>query len=305
MIKSIRQVLRHSAHSGPVYALTGSDDNQFFFSGSGDGTVIKWTINSLEKPVATARIDGQIFSMLCLDDKQHLIVGTMSGTIHVIDLNFKKEIHCITFHEESIFDLKRYDNKIFAASKDGSISVWSMADYSLERVVTISTSSLRMIDFNDSEQHAAIASSDNNIYILDLRSYKISSVLTGPSNSVFSVAFDKLHHKLLAGSRDAMLYQYELGTMNSHKINAHLYTINHIQVLGNSKYFATASRDKTIRLWNSDTLELLKVIDKEKYNGHVNSVNRLLWLPSSSYLVSGGDDRTVMVWEIEMVNDKS
>src|SRR6187399_1259276 len=110
MIKSIRQVLRHSAHSGPVYALTGSHDNQFFFSGSGDGTVIKWTINSLEKPVVTARIDGQIFSMLYLDDKQHLIVGTMSGTIHVIDLNFKKEIHCITFHEESIFDLKRYDN---------------------------------------------------------------------------------------------------------------------------------------------------------------------------------------------------
>lgn len=297
--------MRYSAHAGPVYALAGSENNQFFFSGSGDGTIIKWTINSLDKPVATARIDGQIFSMLYLGDKQHLIVGTMSGNIHVIDLNLKKEIHCITFHEESIFDLKRCDNNIFAASKDGSISIWSTTDYSLDRVVTISTSSLRMIDFNDSEQHAAIASSDNNIYILDLLTYKITSVLTGPSNSVFSVAFDNLHHKLLAGSRDAMLYQYELDTMNSQKVNAHLYTINHIQFLGNSECFATASRDKTIRLWNSDTLGLLKVIDKEKYNGHVNSVNRLLWLPSSNYLVSGGDDRTVIVWEIEMVNDKS
>jgi WD repeat-containing protein 61 len=305
MITSIRQVLRYSTHAGPVYALTGSDDNQFFFSGSGDGTVVKWMIDSLDKPVATARIDGQIFSLLYLGDKEHLVVGTMSGTMHVIDLNFKKEIHCITFHQESVFDIKRYGNKIFAVSKDGSISIWSTEDYSLDKVITISTSSLRMIDFNDTKEEAAIASSDNNIYLLDLRSGKISSVLAGPSNSVFSVAFDKLHDKLLAGSRDAMLYQYDLGTLNFNKINAHLYTINHIQILGKGDCFVTASRDKTIRLWNSDTLELLKVIDKEKYNGHVNSVNRLLWLPTSNYLVSGGDDRTVIVWEIEIMNDKS
>jgi WD40 repeat protein len=65
-----------------------------------------------------------------------------------------------------------------------------------------------------------------------------------------------------------------------------------------NKFFASASRDKTIRIWSAETYELQKSIDKEKYDGHLNSVNKLLWLHSHNYLISGSDDRSIIIWKV-------
>ena len=48
-------------------------------------------------------------------------------------------------------------------------------------------------------------------------------------------------------------------------IAAHNYTVNKIALQPGGQLFATASRDKTIKLWRSDPVELLKVINKEKF----------------------------------------
>ncbi|MBK8425147.1 MAG: hypothetical protein IPL27_03820 [Lewinellaceae bacterium] len=59
------------------------------------------------------------------------------------------------------------------------------------------------------------------------------------------------------------------------------------------RFFATASRDKTLKIWDSATFTLLKVVDTIRDGGHINSVNRLLWLPEC--LVSASDDRSAIL----------
>jgi len=82
-------------------------------------------------------------------------------------------------------------------------------------------------------------------------------------------------------------------------IPAHNYAIYSIVFSPNKKYFATASRDKTIKIWNAEILELLVRIDKKNFDGHTHSVNKLLWSDYKNYLISAGDDRAIMVWEIK------
>jgi WD40 repeat protein len=77
---------------------------------------------------------------------------------------------------------------------------------------------------------------------------------------------------------------------------AHLFTVNHIVFSPNGQLFATASRDKTLKIWDAQTFQLLKVVDTMRHGGHINSVNRLLWLPDC--LVSCSDDKTVMLWRV-------
>lgn len=295
----IEQISKFALHKGSVYALVNGNSGNSFLSAGSEGIVVQWNLNDPLNAVAIAKVDGQVFSLLLLPEKNHLVIGTMSGGLHIIDLSEKKEIHYITYHEQSIFDIKLYEQQLLVASKDGTLSVWSVKDYSLQRVVNVSDLSLRMIDLHSSRQEAAIACSDNNTYLLNLEHWKIKAVLQGPSNSVFSVAYVQGSEKLLAGSRDAQLYVYDLKTKQLEKqIKAHLYTINHLQFISGNKYFATASRDKTIRIWEAETFELLKVLDKEKSNGHINSVNRLLWIPSQSVLLSASDDRSIIAWKL-------
>jgi WD40 repeat protein len=81
-------------------------------------------------------------------------------------------------------------------------------------------------------------------------------------------------------------------------IPAHNWAIYDIAYSPNSNLFATASRDKTLKIWDSKTFQLLKVINKEKYDGHLNSVNKLIWSTYNNYLISAGDDRSIIIWDI-------
>ncbi len=295
----VEQIANISWHKGSVYSLVRTAEQDSFLSAGSEGIVLKCNIKEPHQAVAIAKVDGQIFSMLFLENKNHLVIGTMSGSVHIIDLNEHREIYSSTHPKHSIFDIKIHNQKIFAASKEGTIFIWSAEDYSIESVVSISELSLRMLDFHPHKKEAAIACSDNSCYILDLHNLKISNVLTGPQNSAFCICYSPDGKKLLVGSRDARLYIYDVESLSLEKeIAAHLYTINHMLFIMNNRFFCTASRDKTFRIWDYDSLELLKSIDKSKDNGHRNSVNRLLWLPEHQTLISAGDDRSMLIWKI-------
>jgi WD40 repeat protein len=78
---------------------------------------------------------------------------------------------------------------------------------------------------------------------------------------------------------------------------AHLFTLNHIAFSPDGHLFATASRDKTFKIWDAQTYELLKVVDTLRLGGHINSVNRLLW--HGGGLISVSDDRRAIIWSHE------
>jgi WD40 repeat protein len=78
-----------------------------------------------------------------------------------------------------------------------------------------------------------------------------------------------------------------------------LFAINDIALSPNGKYFATASMDKSIKIWDTEKMQLLKVIDKARHAGHGTSVNKLWWSSFNNQLISASDDRSISVWEIE------
>jgi WD40 repeat protein len=106
---------------------------------------------------------------------------------------------------------------------------------------------------------------------------------------------------LLSGSRDAHLavWDTESGQLLD-RFPAHLGTLNHLVAIPEWGCIGSAGRDKEIRLWDSKTLELRRVINREHapQHAHTHSVNRLLWIPEKSMLLSAGDDRKIRAWQI-------
>ena len=246
--------------------------------------------------MAVAKVNEQIFSLCYLKHLNQLLIGTMSGALHVIELNEKKEIHHINLHKQSIFDIQYFDEEIYVASKDGTLSIWT-DQFELKNQLTVSPQGLRCIAFQIEKKWMAVGSSDHRIYLYDAF-HSEKKILEEPGNSVFSLASSSDGNYLLAGGRDALLYVYNTPDFSLvKKINAHWFTINHILFLEGTNFFATASRDKTIRLWSTSDFSPVKSLDVST-DGHKNSVNRLLWLKESSLLISTGDDKSILVWHL-------
>lgn len=295
----VEKLFQVAAHSGSIYSII-SDSDEFVYTAGSEGVVLKWNIQSPDSAIAVAKVSGQIFSLYLFQSLNQLWVGTMSGAVHVLDLNSKKEIHHFVNHTASVFDIQlSHDGKIFIASKDGSISIWKATTSQFLQTIFVAEGGLRKITFHPTRNEMAIGSSDNIIYIFSTDNYELIKKIEAHANSIFSLCYSTGGEHLFSGGRDAMLYCWDV-LNNYHelkKLPAHLYTINDI-VLLNGNLMATAGRDKHVKIWNADNLKLIKVLDKEKFEGHKNSVNKLCWLNKQKILLSVSDDRSMIAWRI-------
>jgi len=57
--------------------------------------------------------------------------------------------------------------------------------------------------------------------------------------------------------------------------------------------------DKSIKVWDAETFQLLKVIDKARHAGHGTSINKVLWTNFNNLLLSASDDRSISTWDIK------
>lgn len=299
----VHQVAALTGHEGSVYALYQPKGADYFFSAGGDGMVVRWDLKLPGDGELLARVPSHVFSMLQLPGG-HMLLGQMQGGIHVIDVTSKTELKHLALHEKGVFDLKLSPNgrTFLAAGGDGVLSVWDADSFELQRQLPVSTESLRSITYSSDNKTLAMGSSDNRVYVLDARSLATLDVLEGHENSVFCTAFQAEGEYLLSGSRDAHFHVWKPGKKYQlyRRIPAHRFTINSIAFSPCGRMFASAGRDKEIRIWDAHSFNLLKVINHDKNEGHVNSVNQVLWVPFNNYLISASDDRSLMIWDIDV-----
>lgn len=261
--------------------------------------VVEWNLETKGDGKLLVKVNRPVYSMLMDTHKQQLYCGTASGNLHIIDWVAGKEIRNIEAHTLGIFDIKQINNRFVTAGGDGCIRVWD-EDFNLLNTLAVSDKSARVIAVHPSLSQFAVGFSDFHIRIFDAQTLSCLHEWEAHSNSVFALAYHPSGQLLYSGGRDVMLRSWELNqpTAPLLDIPAHTLHINAIAFSPDETLFATVSMDKTLKLWDSPSGQLLKVIDKLKHDGHVTSVNKVMWL-NDTELITCSDDRTVMVWKIE------
>jgi WD40 repeat protein len=305
MTIDIKKTTQLTGHQGSVYTLTDSRAPQYFLSGAGDGWVVEWDLAKPEVGKLLAKIETNIFALLFIKEKNLIVAGNRDGGIHFIDLNDPAQNKNVAHHNKGVFSTQLIDNQLITLGGEGSITRWSLDEKRTLESLQLSSKSLRSMDFSTSRNEFAVGASDGNIYILD-KNFDLKKIIKAHKNSVFTVKYAPDGQYLLSGGRDAMLNMWDVASdfKNISSLPAHLYTLNDIAFHPtNPTLFATASRDKTIKIWhfnpqNTEGPTLLKVLDTIRYGSHINSVNSLLWSSYNNYLLSASDDRSIIVWEI-------
>lgn len=303
----VEKLKEFTGHKGSVFAMSMDSAGNHFYTSGDDGIVVAWDLNSeKDEGKALMRAHAAIYSVLLIEELDALIAGASDGTFFYINLSEGQLLHTRKSISEAIYNLyyQPENGWLWILYAKGYLDVWDLKNMHNLHRIRLGEENLRSIISGLEPSQLIIGSSDHSISVLDTENMKKVANWKAHDNSVFSLDMHTESKYLISGGRDAQLKLWDLQKdwQLREQIPAHMYTINQISFSDNYDFFATASRDKTIKVWDSYTLELLKVINAEKYEGHYHSVNKISWRRNLLELVSCSDDRRIIHWRLEISN---
>lgn len=296
----LTRISERSGHRAAIYDIAPSPNG--FYTAAADGFIVHWHRDDVDFGEVVARVDGGKFLCLTTLEDGGFVAGALDGGVHwLYPGEEEKNLH-VAHHTRGVFAVLRVGNDVYTAGGDGVLTRWDATTRRTAESLPLSNNSLRSLAWIPHQSGALlVGASDGQVHLV-INGFTHSKAFAANEPSVFCVAPLPGHQptRYVSGGRDARLMfgirdngQDELPS----DIAAHNSTINDLAFSPNGNYLATASRDKTVKLWDADTWELLKVCEVVRDRGHVNSVNTLLWLDDET-LVTAGDDRRVLEWKL-------
>lgn len=288
-------------HHGSVYDVKWGYQREGYFSAGGDGAIVHWDLAKPEPATRMAKIDAPIFC-LCLNANL-MLAGDQNGNLYAIGLKeASSELQWEQRLGRSIFSVYHNERFAWAGTANGYLAKLDLANGQVVWHKKVSEGHIRSMAWLDASGILALGSSDGFIRLANPDNGGIISHQSGHGLSAFSLAVGASGRVLFSGGRDALLKRWRVSENSTLKeelaVPAHMMALNRLALSPDGYHLASASRDKEIRIWESDTLLLRKVINHQKNSGHTHSVNGLSW-PKADQLVSVGDDRRLIVWKLE------
>lgn len=289
----IERIDTFSGHRGPVYALENGVDSLFYSAGS-DGWVVQWNLAKPDLGKVIAQIDGSVYAMK-LDASGILWIGHNNEGIQGIRVADQTQAFAIPTKGLSIFSIAFVGPNAWIGHNEGLITVVDMATKSIVKHIKASSKSVRSFCLL-SDDRVAVGYSDGFIRVFDA-DFQLSQTFHAHDSSVFSL--QSRGGELYSVGKDARIKHWSVNFKLLNEVIGHIYAIHDLQFSPDGKWFATASMDKTVKVWESDTLTLRKVLDASRHGGHKNSVNKLIWSSFDDLLVSASDDKNLSIWKIQ------
>lgn len=233
---------------------------------SADHNILIHDIKSFNCTKQLIGFSDEILDIVFVGKKdRYLAVATNSPDIKIYDTT---DMNCqiLKGHTDLVLALASTSNYLLSSSKDNSIRLWKFE------------------------------SGEFNV--------KCVAIGTRHTGSVGSVAFSKMSKSFCASvSQDTCLKTWKIPQkFDSEEIQnltcistaiSHENDVNCVSISPNDKMIATASQDKTAKLWESETLSLLGV-----FRGHRRGVWSVRFSPVDQVLLTASVDTTMKLWSL-------
>ncbi len=164
---------------------------------------------------------------------------------------------------------------------------------------------IRDVIFTRDGRHLVSASDDKTIRVWDVKTGEISRVIrgrigAGSEGKIFAAALSPDNEWLAVGGwmpgnrleSDAIrLYHFLTGRLAG-LLKGHGNVVNSLAFSPDSRFLASGSGDKTVRVW-----DVLRKRAVHTLKGHKDYIYALAWFPDGKRLISGSDDHTLMIWD--------
>lgn len=288
-----------SGHQNPVYAIAIDSDNKILYSAGNDKGIVEWDLDADVFKRVLCNVSASVYCLCLIPNSNLLLAGLRNGDLLVIEKGAEVSLKAkLSVEKGAIFTVQYLESKreILAIGEQGKVYVWSLDSFQLLYQFEVAKTTVRCSAVSLDNHCIALGDKDGLVYLYDADDYYLIAKQKVHEGGVSSLAFKG--NKLLSGGRDAKLYKLEIPSLQVlDTVVPHMFTVYGIKVL-NADLFCTVSRDKTIKIWNSD-LKLQKNISRDKgMESHFLSINAVDFSAYQQLIATAGDDKVIKLWQL-------
>src|SRR5687767_13739766 len=108
----IKKLEAFFGHRDCVYTLQPSSKDEIFFSGGGDGMIVKWNHQHPDQGELVVKLPNSVYALHYHQQSNVLVAGRNSEGIHLLEWDNKKEIGSLHMTEAAIFDIQSKNGRL-------------------------------------------------------------------------------------------------------------------------------------------------------------------------------------------------
>ena len=282
---------------GIVMSLTYRRDGQQLASGSGDGIVGLWDVESKQLITQLKGHSGSVMSVTYRRDGQQLASGSLDNTVGLWGVESKQLITQLKGHSGSVMSVtyRRDGQQLASGSLDNTVGLWDVESKQLITQLKGHSGSVMSVTYRRDGQQLASGSLDNTVGLWDVESKQLITQLKGHSSSVMSVTYRRDGQQLASGSFDKTVGLWDVQSKQLITLlKGHSGGVMSVTYRRDGQQLASGSFDKTVGLWDVESKQLITQL-----KDHSGSVRSVTYRRDGQQLASGSEDKTVGLWNVE------
>lgn len=294
----LRSIAQHGHHT-EVRCVAFSSDNLAIASGSGDSAKL-WNCNTTAC-LRTVSTDYALCTCFVPGDR-HILVGTKSGRLLIVDVVIGEIIEDIPAHESELWSICLFpDLRGCVTGGDKTTKFWTFElikdpnDENKKILSLLHKSTLTLdesvlgVRLSKNNKYVVVALLDSTIKIFFSDTFKFYLSLYGHNLPVLCLDISYDSTLIVSGSADRNVKIWGMDFGDCHRsLFAHDDSVMSVQFIPKTHLFFTCGKDGKIKQWDADTFQKILTLP-----GHIGEAYALAVSPNGKYLVTAGSDRVL------------